>query len=92
MRTGRDPGVKIVVRYGKRGTGMGASNARLLNRGLGVRHPLFGNRDHWYTTPVPAARGWFDDTLTREAPAVRRELEKARQRVLDKIVSESRRG
>lgn len=76
VSTGRDPGVRVLVRYGKRGTGLAASNARLLNQGKGIRHPLFGDRDHWYTTPAPAAEGWFDDTLTKEAPDVRRELER----------------
>lgn len=34
-----------------------------------VRHPLFGNRDHWYTTPVKP--GFFNTPLERMAPAVR---------------------
>lgn len=92
VATGRDPGVRLVVRYGKRGGGIGASNARLLNRGVGVRHPLFGDRDLWYTTPAPSAEGWFDRPAETAAPGVRIVLERAIDGVLDEIVREAGHG
>lgn len=85
VSTGRDPGVKILVRYGKRGTGLSASNARLLNQGKGVRHPVFGNRERWATTPVPNAAGWFDETLSGQKRQVQRELEQAMEQVAAKV-------
>jgi len=38
-----------------------------INRGM-VRHPLFGNRDHWYTTYVP--KGFFDKPIAQATPTV----------------------
>jgi hypothetical protein len=37
-----------------------------------LRHPLFGNRKHWYTQDVPA--GWWTDAMLRRADEVRREV------------------
>lgn len=42
-----------------------------LNRGR-LRHPLFGNRRHWYDMRIKP--GFWTDTLERGAPRVRREL------------------
>lgn len=39
-----------------------------LNRGR-LRHPLYGNREHWYDQTIPA--GWFERPLTAMAPEVR---------------------
>lgn len=90
VKTGRDPGVTIGKRFNSRGTGVGHSNAKLLNdRGL-LRHPTFGNREVWRNTSVPAARGWFDGTMRREAPSVRPELEAAIERVARRVVNEAR--
>lgn len=90
VKTGKDPGVTVGVRYGKRGTGLGASNARLANAQGLLRHPLWGNRERWFNTPVPGAKGWFDDTYRAEAPAIRRDIEQAMQDVVEKIVREAR--
>lgn len=46
----------------------GNRHLRDINNGQ-VRHPLFGNRDHWYTTPVKP--GFFTTPLERMAPAIR---------------------
>jgi hypothetical protein len=91
VRTGRDPGVGIAVKYGKAGRGMGASNARLANRLGQVRHPVYGNRQVWANTPVPRAKGWFDDTLRRGAPTVRPLLAQALEDIADEVVREARR-
>lgn len=90
VKTGRNPGVTVAVRYGKRGAGLSASNARLLNRSGQVRHPVFGSRRVWANTPAPRSRGWFDDTYRRSAPTVTPVLVKAMERVADQIVREAR--
>lgn len=88
-RTGADPGVRVVVQYGKpAGRGFGASNARLLNRTGRVRHPVFGNRERWVETEIPGAQGWFDETLRREARTVRPMLEQALQDMAERVVRE----
>lgn len=45
-----------------------------LDRGR-LRHPLFGNRRHWYNQTVPA--GWFTRPMAANADNVQRELEQA---------------
>ena len=37
-----------------------------------VRHPLFGNRGHWYSEPVTP--GWFDKPFKRGVEDLRRRL------------------
>lgn len=91
VKTGNDPGVTIAVPYGRRGAGgLGASNARLANTQGLIRHPLFGDRENWYSTRVPQAQGWFDDYYSRQARRVLPEIESAMQRVIDQIVKEAR--
>jgi hypothetical protein len=46
-------------------------DVRSLDRGR-LRHPLYGNRRHWYDQKVTP--GWFTKTLQRQAERVRREL------------------
>jgi hypothetical protein len=89
VRTGADPGVSVVVRYGKttRG-GLGASNARMLNHQGMIRHPTFGHPP-WVNQPVGSSTGWFDDIWRASSPAVRRELELQVQSVLDQIAREA---
>lgn len=81
VRTGRTPGVRLVV--GRRNGG-----ARSANRGQ-IRHPVFGNRDVWVNQSVPP--GWFDEPIKKEAPAIRRELEKALHDVAESVVRDTRR-
>lgn len=76
VRTGRTPGVRVVV--GKKQGG-----ARAANKGV-IRHPVFGNREVWVDQKV--APGWFDDPLRSSAPAIRRDVERAMQDVIDQIV------
>jgi hypothetical protein len=92
VKTGRDPGVSVGVQYGKRGSGgMGASNARLANTQGVIRHPLFGDRDHWYSTKVPRARRWFDDYYTAHARDALPGMEQALQTIADEIVKKAKR-
>lgn len=61
--------VAVVLSGRKRGSGaVGADNGQ-------VRHPLFGNRERWFTTKVPPH--WFTETGDKAAPAVRRAAEAA---------------
>lgn len=82
VRTGRTPGVRIVV--GKKRGG-----ARSTNRGT-IRHPVFGNREVWVTQSVPRAKDWFDATMRKEAPRVRPHLEEALERVARQVVNDAR--
>lgn len=75
-RTGRDPGVRIVV--GKKNGG-----ARSANRGR-LRHPLFGNRERWFEQTVKP--GWFDDPMAAGAPEIRKGVEQAIDSIVDEIV------
>lgn len=89
VKTGKDPGITIGVRFGRRGAGLGASNARMLNAQGKIRHPTWGDRERWVNTDVPAGEGWFDETYRRGAPRVRPALDAAVDRVIDKIVREA---
>lgn len=80
VRTGRTPGVRIVV--GKKQGG-----ARSANRGV-IRHPVFGNRNVWVNQPVPP--GWFDDPMREGAPKVRPDLEKAIDRIVEQVVRDAK--
>ena len=75
VRTGRTAGVRLVV-------AKKAGGARGANRGV-IRHPVFGNREVWVDQKVPA--GWFDDPIKAEATAIRRDVERAVQNVIDRI-------
>lgn len=52
---------------GKKYGGSASHNLQAINRG-GLRHPLYGNRDHWYTTRVKP--GFFDRPVRAAVPAV----------------------
>lgn len=78
-RTGKDPGVRVVV--GKKRGG-----ARQSNRGV-IRHPVFGNRERWVDQQVRP--GWFDDTMTANAPEIRKALEQGIEDVAAKVVREA---
>jgi hypothetical protein len=45
--------------------------ARAINSKGQVRHPLFGNKDHWYMTKTSNGKGWFDETGQNQMPKVR---------------------
>lgn len=92
VRTGNDPGVTVGVRYGKRGTGLGASNARMANLHGVIRHPLFGDREHWFNTRVPGAEGWFDRTYGGAAPRSRAAIEQVMEDTVRRIIEEARHG
>ena len=65
----RDPGVSVTGQA----TGKGRK-LRRLDAGL-LTHPLWGNREHWYTQLV--GPGWFTGPARDATPQVRREIERA---------------
>lgn len=87
-RTGRDPGVRVVVRYGSKR----ASNAQLANAKGIIRHPVFADGGktrkewRWVNQDVPELKGWFDRTYTDSAPALLRALHGVLEGVADDIV------
>jgi hypothetical protein len=81
VRTGRDPGVRVVI-------GRKRGGARQANRGV-IRHPVFGNRDVWVDQRVRP--GWFDDPMRGEAPAIRRDVLRAMDDVADQVVRDAKR-
>jgi hypothetical protein len=79
-QSGRDPGVRLrATAKTPRGK---PRNLTKLNQGV-LRHPLYGNRRHWYNQPVRP--GFWDTELQQGAPKVRTELVEAIQTVARKI-------
>lgn len=52
---------------------------RGLDRRQGWRHPLFGNKEHWFTSR-PTREGWFTDTIASRRDEIERALEDALER------------
>jgi hypothetical protein len=83
VRTGeRDPGVSVT------GKALGKTRKlRNLDEGR-LTHPLFGDREHWYTQEEPSVQpGWFTGPARAAGPRVRAEIEKALEGVADRAVS-----
>lgn len=77
---GRNPAVYLVAKA-KTSTGKDRDLASL-NRGR-LRHPLFGNRKHWYDQRVRP--DWWTDPLLESAPQARKEIVKAIDGVARKL-------
>jgi hypothetical protein len=75
----RNPGVRIqaVGREKKR-------KVIKVNSGL-LTHPLYGNREHWYTQLDGMKSGFFDDPCSRSGPQVRDKILKAMHETAMKI-------
>lgn len=63
-RGGQNP----AVRFAGRKTG---HDLRALDRGR-LRHPLYGNRRHWFTQQIPP--GWFSRPMEAAIPGIRRDV------------------
>jgi hypothetical protein len=50
-----------------------------------LRHPLWGNRAHWYSQSVES--GWWSETFAREAQGIATELGRDVSRVADRIIT-----
>jgi hypothetical protein len=79
--------VKVQVRTGARTAGVRmtttAPDTSMTDKGF-VRHPTFGRRTgkgSWVTQQIPAAKGWWSQTLADSAPDVQPELLAAMERV-----------
>ena len=79
VRTGRNAAVRITAVAKGRGQNR---HIRALDRRI-LRHPLFGDRDWWYTQRVRP--GFWSRPMHAGVPAVRRELVKVMSDVADKI-------
>lgn len=73
--TGSRVGVRIGVKSGSH-KAYGANKGR-------IRHPVFG-KDRWVEQELPS-KGWFDDTLKREAPKVETAVYAVMKNVADEI-------
>lgn len=62
--------------------GLGMQELKDIDSGV-VRHPVWGNRKVWKRQRV--VPGFFSDTLTKKAPAVRREIDGVMRDVKHKI-------
>jgi len=69
--------VKVQVRTGARTAGVRltttAPDTSQTDAGF-VRHPVFGNRKKWKTQQIPAAKGWWSQTLADGGSDVTPEL------------------
>lgn len=63
-------------------TAKSTSNIARINDGT-VRHPLFGNRRHWYTQSVTP--GWWSNTVREISPKVRPAIEEGMALVARRI-------
>jgi hypothetical protein len=88
VKTGADPGVSVVVRFGKAGRGLGAKNAQAVNRKGQFRRPVY-KTGAWADQPAKSS-GWFDKTWMDKAPALRNGLERVLEDVADDIVRKAR--
>jgi hypothetical protein len=79
---GRNPAVFLLGKAKNR-------DIRSLNRGR-LRHPLYGDREHWYDQPVQ--KGWWDQVLEDGAPMVRKEMVRVLDEVADQIVQKIKAG
>ncbi len=92
VKTGRDPGITVGVRFGSRRS----TNARLANSKGVFRHPVWADGDKtrkewaWVNQAVPGAKGWFDKTYMEAAPDIRLQIEAVMGDVLDEIVREAK--
>lgn len=82
VRTGKDPGIRVVV--GKKRGG-----ARAANQGV-IRHPVFGDREQWVDQRVKP--GWFDEPMNDAAPSIRRDLLRAMEDTAEQVVRDAKRG
>jgi hypothetical protein len=71
LKGGRNPGVRVTATE-KTGKPVDLNS---IDRTGNVRHPLYGNRRHWYATRAPA--GWFTTPATQAAEAARDDIEAA---------------
>ena len=96
LRESLEQGIKTEVSY-RAGAGAGvrirlkSSDAEVnrlgsaLNRRGKIRHPLFGNTDHWFDTVASNGKDWFWSPVAEHRDDVVRGVKKAVDRMLDKL-------
>lgn len=87
LRTGSNPGLRI-------GAPRKNVTAFLTNRDGRFRHPVHADpaltRKQWAWVSQKGMRGWFDDSMRRNAPQIRPEMQAAVNRVLNQITKGAR--
>lgn len=81
ISTGRYAGVRVQQRSRDRSVN---GIAKSINRRGYVRHPLFGDKGHWYNTTATNGVGWFYQPFERRGPAIVNDV----KRVLDKELAD----
>lgn len=82
IRTGqKNPQVTIWANPSKRARAE-VRDLRATDRGR-LRHPLFGNRDHWFTQQIKP--GWFTNAMRDQAPQVQRNLQAVMRDTVNRI-------
>lgn len=76
---GADPGVTLLVRAPTSGR-RGGRKVRRLNAGV-ISHPLFGDRERWFTQTAGMHAGFVDSPVERAGPMVREKVAEAIRRV-----------
>src|SRR5262249_50908454 len=80
---GTDPGVTILVRAPTPGRGGGKVRQR--NTGV-ITHPLFGDKQRWFTQTGGMVPGFVDTPVERAAPHVRDKVLEAVHRITEQAV------
>jgi hypothetical protein len=83
---GADPGVTVLVRAPT--VGRGGRKVRQRNAGR-ITHPLFGNKERWFTQTAGMVPGFVDTPVERAAPQVREKVLEAVRRITEKAVGRS---
>lgn len=78
---GKRAGVRIIVDGSKLPTDQ-RTLPRRLNAKKGWRHPLFGNRERWYTQ---RGKPWFETSIRRHAKRIRKTIQAAMEELAKEI-------
>ena len=73
----REKSAGVRIRMSKKGHDLAA-----LNRGR-LRHPLFGNREHWYTQSI--APGFFTKPIEEGGDALKQRIQAAIEKYMDEL-------
>lgn len=71
------PSVGATIKLGRKG-----HDFKALDRGR-VRHPLFGNRDHWYMEGIDS--GWWEEAAKRLQPQVQQAVADGLRKYMDDV-------
>jgi hypothetical protein len=79
---GTAPGITLFARAPT--IGRGGRKIRQREAGT-ITHPLFGNKERWFTQTAGMKPGFFSDPAERSAPQVRDKIQEAMSLVADEI-------